>query len=353
MRQKKQIPWKTIGLTLLAALVGGAVGYWGMCQVDALGLPGLLVLLLLLVLAYVLQVVVHEGGHLVCGLLTGYRALSFRIGRMLLVKLDGRWKLRAYHIPGTGGQCLMAPPAQERPPYRLYHLGGGLANLLLAALALPVFLRTGAPLLRVFAGALVLIGGWIAGTNLIPMKMGGVANDGYNARNLGKDPLALQCSCVQLWIVEALQEGYSLADMPEEWFALPPKADLQNVLIMGTAIQRASRLMARGELEEADRAIRELLCGGHDLLGLHRCRQTRKYCPGRVRQAYAWALLAERDVEKARDLRAEFEQTAARYPYSGELTGERNLLDRADQAFRASSIQDSRAEPPAEKVEKI
>ena len=148
MRQKKQIPWKTIGLTLLAALVGGAVGYWGMCQVDSLGLPGLLVLLLLLVLAYVLQVVVHEGGHLVCGLLTGYRALSFRIGRVLLVKLDGRWKLRAYHIPGTGGQCLMAPPAQENPPYRLYHLGGGLANLLLAALALPVFLRTGAPLKR-------------------------------------------------------------------------------------------------------------------------------------------------------------------------------------------------------------
>ena len=116
MRQKKQIPWKTIGLTLLAALVGGAVGYWGMCQVDSLGLPGLLVLLLLLVLAYVLQVVVHEGGHLVCGLLTGYRALSFRIGRVLLVKLDGRWRLRAYHIPGTGGQCLMAPPAQENPP---------------------------------------------------------------------------------------------------------------------------------------------------------------------------------------------------------------------------------------------
>ena len=259
MRQKKQIPWKTIGLTLLAALVGGAVGYWGMCQVDALGLPGLLVLLLLLVLAYVLQVVVHEGGHLVCGLLTGYRALSFRIGRMLLVKLDGRWKLRAYHIPGTGGQCLMAPPAQENPPYRLYHLGGGLANLLLAALALPVFLLTGAPLLRVFAGALVLIGGWIAGTNLIPMKMGGVANDGYNARNLGKDSLALQCSCVQLWIVEALQEGYSLADMPEEWFALPPKADLQNVLIMGTAIQRASRLMARGERAPLLQADQEIL----------------------------------------------------------------------------------------------
>ena len=364
MRQKKQIPWKTIGVTLLAALGGAALGFWIMSQAGQLGIWGVAGGLVLLVLAYILQVVVHEGGHLVCGLLTGYRALSFRIGRVLLAKLDGRWKLRAYHIPGTGGQCLMAPPAQERPPYRLYHLGGGLANLVLALLALPVLLLSASPMLRVFAGALVLIGVWIAGSNLIPMKMGGLANDGYNAKNLGRDPLALQCSCVQLWIVEALQEGYSLADMPEEWFALPKEADLQNSLIMGTAIQRASRLMARGELEEADRTIRELLSGRYELLGLHRleliceeiycalvlgrvreaerlftpevrryCGQTRKYCPGRVRQAYAWALLAEKDAEKARLLRADFEKTAARYPYSGELTGERRLLDRADEAF--------------------
>lgn len=383
MRQKKQIPWKTIGLTLLAALVGGAVGYWGMCQVDSLGLPGLLVLLLLLVLAYVLQVVVHEGGHLVCGLLTGYRALSFRIGRMLLVKLDGRWKLRAYHIPGTGGQCLMAPPAQERPPYRLYHLGGGLANLLLAALALPLCLWTQLLPLQVFCGMLAVFGLWMAAANLIPMKSGGIGNDGYNAKYLGKDPLAQRCLSAQLWMNASLLEGYSLADMPKEWFALPQGADLGNPMIAGTAMQAASRLIALGELEEADGAVRALLARD-DLLGLYRLelageaiycalvlgrrreaerlytpevrrywKQTLKYYPSRVRQAYAWALLAERDVEKARDLRAEFERAAARYPYSGELAGERNLLDRADQAFRASSTQSGRAKPPAQKVEKI
>ena len=383
MRQKKQIPWKTIGLTLLAALVGGAVGYWGMCQVDTLGLPGLFALLALLVLAYVLQIVVHEGGHLVCGLLTGYRALSFRIGRVLLVKLDGRWKLRAYHIPGTGGQCLMAPPAQERPPYRLYHLGGGLANLLLAALALPLCLWTQLLPLQVFCGMLAVFGLWMAAANLIPMKSGGIGNDGYNAKYLGKDPLAQRCLSAQLWMNASLLEGYSLADMPKEWFALPQGADLGNPMIAGTAMQAASRLIALGELEEADGAVRALLARD-DLLGLYRLelageaiycalvlgrrreaerlytpevrrywKQTLKYYPSRVRQAYAWALLAERDVEKARDLRAEFERAAARYPYSGELAGERNLMNRADQAFRASSTQDGRAEPPAQKVEKI
>ena len=363
MRQKKQIPWKTIGLTLLAALVGGAVGYWGMCQVDALGLPGLLVLLLLLVLAYVLQVVVHEGGHLVCGLLTGYRALSFRIGRMLLVKLDGRWKLRAYHIPGTGGQCLMAPPAQENPPYRLYHLGGGLANLLLAALALPLCLWTQLLPLQVFCGMLAVFGLWMAAANLIPMKSGGIGNDGYNAKYLGKDPLAQRCLSAQLWMNASLLEGYSLADMPEEWFALPQGADLGNPMIAGTAMQAASRLIALGELEEADGAVRALLARD-DLLGLYRLelageaiycalvlgrrreaerlytpevrrywKQTLKYYPSRVRQAYAWALLAEGDRAEGEKLRRLFEKVAARSPYTGELAGERRLLDRALEAF--------------------
>ena len=384
MREKKRIPWKTIAVTLLAALVGAALGYWGMSQMDALGLPGLLALLVLLALAYFLQVVGHEGGHLVCGVLTGYRVLSFRIGRVLLVKLDGHWKMRAYHIPGTGGQCLMAPPAQENPPYRLYHLGGGLANLLLSLLALAVFFQTNSPLLRVFTGALVLLGVWMAGTNLIPMKLGGVANDGYHARELGKDPLALRCLSIQLWIIEALQEGYSLADMPEEWFVLPKDADRNNAAVAGTAMQAASRRMARGELEEADRQIRAMLSGENQLLGLHRleltceaiycalvlgrvreaerlftpevrryCRQTEKYCPARVRQAYAWALLAERDVEKARSLRAGFEKVAARYPYPGELPGERMLMERAKTAFAPSAQGEENRCGISHKVKKI
>ena len=364
MREKKRIPWKTIAVTLLAALVGAALGYWGMRQMDALGLPGLLALLLLLALAYFLQVVGHEGGHLVCGALTGYRVLSFRIGRVLLVKLDGHWKMRAYHIPGTGGQCLMAPPAQENPPYRLYHLGGGLANLLLAALALPLCLWTQLLPLQVFCGMLAVFGLWMAAANLIPMKSGGIGNDGYNAKYLGKDPLAQRCLSAQLWMNASLLEGYSLADMPEEWFTLPQGADLGNPMIAGTAMQAASRLIALGELEEADGAVRALLARD-DLLGLYRLelageaiycalvlgrrreaerlytpevrrywKQTLKYYPSRVRQAYAWALLAEGDQGEAEKLRRLFEKVAARSPYTGELAGERRLLDRAEQAFR-------------------
>ena len=255
MRKNKKIPWKTICFILLAALAGAALGYWGMSQVDGLGIPGLLALLLLLALAYVLQVAVHEGGHLVCGLLTGYRPLFYRIGRIMLVKREGRWRLCRYHIPGTGGQCLMLPPEGEAVPYRLYNWGGGLANLLLAVLAMPAVLLGSFPLLRVFAMALALIGIWMAGTNLIPMQIGGIANDGYNARNLGKDQAALRGYVFQLRANAALLEGRSLSDLPESWFQVPDGADRGNPFVAGIAMQAAARKLELGTVEVDHQAV--------------------------------------------------------------------------------------------------
>ena len=128
-------------------------------------------------------------------------------------------------------------------------------------------------------------------------------------------------------------------------------------------MQTASRIIALGELEEADGAVRALLARD-DLLGLYRLelageaiycalvlgrrreaerlytpevrrywKQTLKYYPSRVRQAYAWALLAEGDRAEGEKLRRLFEKVAARSPYTGELAGERRLLDRALEAF--------------------
>ena len=358
MRKNKKIPWKTICFILLAALAGAALGYWGMSQVDGLGIPGLLALLLLLVLAYILQVAVHEGGHLVCGLLTGYRPLFYRLGRIMLVKREGRWRLCRYHIPGTGGQCLMLPPERETVPYRLYNWGGGLANLLLAVLAMPAVLLGSSPLLRVFAMALALIGIWMAGTNLIPMQIGGIANDGYNARNLGKDQAALRGYVFQLRANAALLEGRSLSDLPESWFQVPDGADRGNPFVAGIAMQAAARKLELGAVEEADREFRSLL-DREDLLGLYRLeitsevifcglllgrsrgelealstpelekyrKATRPYFLSRSRQDYAWALLAEGDRDAAARALERFERVAADSPYPGELAGERRLLE--------------------------
>ena len=61
--------------------------------------------------AIVLNTFFHELGHLIFGLLTGYRFLSFRIFGLMLTRESGSLRFKKHSMPGTLGQCLMAPPA--------------------------------------------------------------------------------------------------------------------------------------------------------------------------------------------------------------------------------------------------
>ena len=158
-------------------------------------------LIVMMTAAFYLQTILHEGGHLVCGLLTGYRFVSFRIGSWMVQRENGRLRFHRYTLAGTAGQCLLAPPelTNGKMPYKLYNLGGVLANLLAVALAgaliAPCRNVWGA---RVLFEMLCVTGLGTALTNGIPLRVQGVANDGANARDLGKDPAALRAFWVQL-----------------------------------------------------------------------------------------------------------------------------------------------------------
>ena len=67
-------------------------------------------LIVMMTAAFYLQTILHEGGHLVCGLLTGYRFVSFRIGSWMVQRENGRLRFHRYTLAGTAGQCLLAPP---------------------------------------------------------------------------------------------------------------------------------------------------------------------------------------------------------------------------------------------------
>lgn len=163
-----------------------------------------LLAILILLFSIFLQVLLHEGGHLVCGLATGYRFVSFRIFNLTFIRKDGKLCIKRFSLAGTGGQCLLTPP--ERPlediPTTLYNLGGVLANLLTAILAfLPLLTVDGLPyLLKFFLLMLSLIGILLAGMNGIPMKMGGIGNDADNMCLLLKDSKSKQALVTQLRI---------------------------------------------------------------------------------------------------------------------------------------------------------
>jgi len=323
-------------------------------------------LLLLFVGMYaglLVQIVVHELGHLVFGLLTGYGFSSFRIGSLILIKKPDGLKLRRVSLAGTGGQCLMAPPEMKdgKMPYVLYNLGGVLMNLFFSALLFGVSLLIASQsawrtLFQMFAA----IGVILAIPNGLPLN-GDVANDGMNAVSLGKNPEALTAFRTQLLINEQVVQGKRLSDMPEEWFAMPSEEGMKNVLVVAIAVFRANRIMDEHRFEDAKAYIRQLLNDpGVNLEGIYRkllncdliyCelvdddpddalplmdKEMRAFCksmktsPTILRTEYVLALLGEKDAQKVQKLLEIFRKRAKRYPYEGEIQAELELIGIAE-----------------------
>ena len=218
-----------------------------------------------LVVAAYLQIILHEAGHLVCGLLSGYRFVSFRVGSITLVK-DGNGKLRfkCFKIAGTGGQCLMAPPENvplDQIPTKLYNAGGALVNLLCATVSLLLLLFCdGMPMwLRYFLAATMAIGFVFALLNGIPLKMGGVANDGYNMLYLNRDKQAVKGFAAQLIINEKQQNGMRLSQMPDEVFDLGGEINYSDPLQANVGLLLISRELDKGNIELAHEQFKELL----------------------------------------------------------------------------------------------
>lgn len=348
---------------ILAALAGALGGFYAAAMADGWST---LLLLAELWFAYFLQVVLHEGGHLLFGRLSGYRMTSFRVGRWILLRQEGKWTLSRYQIPGTGGQCLMCPPDGEDYPVLLYNLGGGLFNLMLSALAGLLLWRVPLPPLAEAFFVLFAVFGVVIGlTNLIPLRVGGLDNDGRNALVLAKNPDSRWAFAAQLRINAALAQGRTLSDFPEEFFAPLKTADWNNPLIGAAACIYAGRRMEQGDFSGAEADLDRLLAcpalsqllryeslleqrccrrllGERALESLDRQTQkfrksTRPYFISRCRQEYVLALLEENDLEKAQKLRDEFEKRAQKYPYPGETAGERKMLDRTLALFQKSS----------------
>ena len=231
-----------------------------------------LLAILILLFSIFLQVLLHEGGHLVCGLATGYRFVSFRIFNLTFIRKDGKLCIKRFSLAGTGGQCLLTPP--ERPlediPTTLYNLGGVLANLLTAILAfLPLLTVDGLPyLLKFFLLMLSLIGILLAGMNGIPMKMGGIGNDADNMRLLLKDSKSKQALVTQLRINALVQEGMRPKDMPAEWFSQTEDINYKDALQVTIALMSASRLLDCEEWEAAYNAFEKIMSHRREVIGL-------------------------------------------------------------------------------------
>ncbi len=203
----------------------------------------------------VLHTIIHEGGHLIFGLLTGYRFLSFRVLSFTIVKKDGKLMRKKLKVPGTLGQCLMMPPEwkEDEPyPYVWYNLGGGLLNLVFCLLAIPLFFLH-SPLAAWSAGFFMFCGLLFVITNLIPMSIG-LPNDGKNCLFCAKDRENQKAFYAQLKINLMLSDGVSVADLPEDLLCVGEGKPM-NPLTCFPCLMKFYQHLAFGEEEQADACL--------------------------------------------------------------------------------------------------
>ena len=363
------------------ALLGAACGLLMMLHISHLRemsaskterLIHLFALFLGMYVVIMVQIIVHEAGHLIFGLLSGYRFSSFRIFSLMLLNENGRFRIRKLRLAGTGGQCLMAPPDLKdgKIPVMFYNFGGAIMNFVIGGIALgtaflcPAY-SFGQMILLLFGIAGIVLGLM----NGLPLKTGAVNNDGRNAIDISRDPEAMRAFWVQLTVNEQISKGVRLKDMPAEWFTASPGADMKNSIIATVALMAANRLMDQQKFEEADRAMARLSSGG-GLVGMHeallvcdrmyvelitknraevlnrmRSKVQQKYMkalrnfPSVLRTEYSWALLHDKDQAKADTVLQQFEKHAKSYPYPNEITGERELLEIANRKREDDSVQ--------------
>ena len=303
---------------------------------------------------------IHEAGHLVFGLLTGYRFVFYRVMSIMVLRRGGRLHICRHSLRGTGGQCAMSPPepVDGKFPVMLFNLGGCVFNLLGAAGWFGILLLVAGHQL----GMLLALWGIVdsltgALVNGLPLKTKTVTNDGYNAVSLGNDPEALKSFHTQMRYMELLVEGVRLRDMPEEWFYMPDPERMKSRILSFHGAALVSRELDRGDhdaalavldtllsvesglpeaslgLYELERAYLLLLKGERPELS-KRAKQARKLFARSLttqRFEYAWWTLAEKNARKARQARRNFGRIARHYPYPGDLASELEALDRVDE----------------------
>lgn len=341
----------------------GVITAQAMDRIDGSMLMALAVVLTGVYGSLFLHIVIHEAGHMIFGLMTGYSFRSFRVGAFVWQKdAEGRLRMGRSPLAGAAGQCLMAPPDLQdgKMPFVLYNLGGSLMNAVLALIAFAAACLTAHPAANALLLICALTGLVMALTNAVPLRMGAVDNDGYNIRAMQESKEAVRALWVQLKVAALNAEGVRLKDMPEEWFAPPTRIAMKNSLCAAVSVFRCSRLMDGMRFGEAYDAMQTLLRVHSGMVGLHRASvlmdmayceliagrgqeaaeahldgDTRKIMKamknhlGVLRTEYALALLGENDPEKAAGIEAQFDKAAGKWPSRADVESERELMEHA------------------------
>lgn len=306
-----------------------------------------------LVLAYFLAIIIHESGHLVAGLKSGYEFIFFRIKSMTFIKENGKLVRKKFSIAGTDGQCIMMPPESDTPekvPFALYFLCGGLFNILASIICFSLGWLIDNTYIEI---PLMVTGGvnaFLGIVNLIPINAQ-VPNDGYNVVNLAKNKSEWILMYKHLRINGLLHKGVAPSEIPEELFDFGEKnrglGELLNASVcidskdfkkaegLITSAIDSGKLFSIYELEAKSELLFCKIMNGapDDEISTLYDKTLQKYIAtsaktqiAKRRILYAYNLLYKKDISEAQkeyDFAMKMKET---YPNAGELKSELSLI---------------------------
>ena len=361
-KKKQNKPKQNPISLLIPMLFGGFIGFGTVMFSETQGIDFISTLIIFLaftLLAMLINILIHEAGHLVFGLLSGYSFVSFRIFSLTVIKKETGIRFALLSIPGTAGQCLMSPPELRdgKMPVVLYNLGGCIMNLIFTALfVLLSLLALSAPIAALFFLTNALISLMFALLNGIPLNSSSVPNDGHNALTLRRDSALMQAMWVQMKVAEQSAMGLRLGEMPEDWFVLSDNL-YSTTLGSSVAFFAAERMMDQRRFSEAEEIFSRLADLSSGTVGVYRALVASERCYieiigecrkdvvdslvsdtdkkllsalrnelAVIRTDYARALLLDRNSELADRIEKRFNSRAAKAPYPQDAASEGELL---------------------------
>ena len=349
----------TIIQFILSIFLGASVGYVSIASFDGeLSIYGIFIIIIFVVITLILQLMIHEAGHLCFGIMTGYQFISYRIGNIMFIKEDNHFKIKKFSLAGTLGQCLLAPPDynNNQYPVLLYNMGGSIFNLAISLISFYLFLIINNSYLSLFCFLLAILGIYFGLTNGIPLSMSGLNNDGMNALQTYKHQDAKKAFWKTLKINELNSYKIRLKDMDEYLFEDISIEDLKTELSASLLIVNYQRALDQEDFNKAKTIINFIDEHSVPLIGIHgalltndkiyldlvfnqthhidsyytktfkKFQKAMQKQPSFIRTQYTYELLYKHDSNAAQSYLDMFDKISKSYPYTCDIESEKELI---------------------------
>ena len=321
-----------------------------------------------MVVAAVTHIILHEMGHLIGGLATGYRFFSIRFWKFAIVNDSHGLHVKRYELIGTLGQCLMYLPENTgKTPYFWYNAGGVAANTLLCGMSLLMLKSLElSTLAEVLLLMLVYTGIFVILMNGLPLP--GFLNDARNIMLLRQKEENRRLFARLMLCACEIGKGTRPKALPVRWLCTTMPQSHKELLQTNGYIMYLSWLEDNGRYDEAregyerltesfgdklptifriDMAAEHLVCELFTTARKDRIetlwtksnekyiRPNARYSPLKLAALFAYELLHQDNTEESEKLREELESRRKSYIMGGETLMAASIMSQAKSIYES------------------